>query len=447
MTLWRRFGLLLVWLLPALALGWTAYRAPAWQEPRALTVALEPGWSVILGRETLRAPQADGEHVLLRREADGGWRLANIAPAKQVLWRPARGHDDRPTREWPLAAGAAFAVGGQSFAVLAADAHRLTLQAGDRRWDYDGLRLWRDGQPLPECIASSQAWLRERLAAWGLGGLMRRPLRLGGGVYCADRLGLPGVPVDTAIIAPTRPGFALRPGSAGRLDGPPVTVAVWNAGGRIVVAALHSAGAGRPPDRRPHPLSGDPNRTSAGTGGPDPRATLAGRFGSAGRRAGDTDALATDGLAAPDRTERSVLAAAVGFAAAVLGFRLAGAAATLAGRAGPAAHRAGAGTGRGLPRLAPEHPGRAGVVAVSAGLAGIAGLAVDGALAVERRPAGDANPAAGRRSGNPVATGRRALANPAGCATAAAARRWRARSAGPPGPGGRSGAGGNPTPG
>ncbi len=225
MATWRKFWLLLVWLSPVLAVGWTVYRAPAWQEPRALTVALEPGRSVVLGREALRAPQADGEHVLLRREVDGGWRLANIAPGKQVLWRPAWGHDDQPTREWLLATGATFAVGDQPFTVLAAGVDRLTLQTGDQRWDYDGLRLRRDGQPLLECVSGSRTWLRERLATWGLGGLMRRPLRLGGGVYCADRLGLPGVPVDTAIITPTRSGFALRPGSAGRLDGPPVTVA------------------------------------------------------------------------------------------------------------------------------------------------------------------------------------------------------------------------------
>lgn len=221
----RKSWLLLIWLLPVLALGWTVHRAPAWREPRTLTVTLEPGRSAILGREALRAPQADGEHVLLRRETDGGWWLANIAPGKQVLWRPAWDHDDRPTREWPLTAGAAFAVGDQSFTTLAGDGRRLTLQTGEQRWDYDGLRLQRNGQPLPECVANGRTWLRERLVAWGLGGLLRRPLRLGGGVYCADRLGLPGVPVDTAAIVPTRSGFVLRPGTAGRLDGPPVTVA------------------------------------------------------------------------------------------------------------------------------------------------------------------------------------------------------------------------------
>ena len=54
MTFRRPFGLLLIWLLPVLAVGWTVYRAPAWQEPRALTVTLEPGRSLVLGREALR---------------------------------------------------------------------------------------------------------------------------------------------------------------------------------------------------------------------------------------------------------------------------------------------------------------------------------------------------------------------------------------------------------
>ncbi|MFZ1327067.1 MAG: FtsW/RodA/SpoVE family cell cycle protein [Candidatus Contendobacter sp.] len=230
MTLFARAWLLLIWVLSAMAMAWTVYRAPFWQEPHALTITLDPGQSLTLGRAALQAPQADREHVTLWREPDRGWRLVNSAPSKQVLWQPVRGHDARPTREWPLTVGAAFTVGAQPtaqlFTVLAADSSRLTLQIDGKRWEYDGLHLQQDGAILPECVANTRTWLRDRLTAWGLGGLMLRPLRLGGGVYCADRLGLADAPVDTAVIAPTRPGFALRPGAAGRLDGPPVTVAV-----------------------------------------------------------------------------------------------------------------------------------------------------------------------------------------------------------------------------
>ncbi|QQS54770.1 MAG: FtsW/RodA/SpoVE family cell cycle protein [Candidatus Competibacteraceae bacterium] len=219
-----RWWLPLLWLLPVLAMGWTVYRAPAWLEPRILTVTLEPGQTVMLGREALRAPQADSEHILLRREA-GGWRLANIAAGKQVLWQPARGGDERPIREWPLRVGATFVVGGQAFSVLGAESGRLVLQGGGRRWDYDGFRLRRDGQPLPECYPDWRSPWRERLAKLGWFGLIQRSLRLGGGVYCADRLGLVGVPLDTVVLAPAGLGFVLRPGEAGRPDGPAVTVA------------------------------------------------------------------------------------------------------------------------------------------------------------------------------------------------------------------------------
>lgn len=220
-----RWWLLPVWLLPVLGLLWTVHRAPGWLEPRILTVVLEPGQEVTLGREALWAPQADSEHVLLRHDLNGGWRLTNLSPGKQVLWRPALGHDERPTREWPLLPGAAFAVGAHTFEVLTSATGWLVLSDGVRRWEYNGFRLNRDGQPLPECHEGWRVRLHDGLTALGLGGLLGRPLRLGGGVYCADRLGVPGVPVDTAVIAPVGRGFMLRPGSAGRPDGPPVTVA------------------------------------------------------------------------------------------------------------------------------------------------------------------------------------------------------------------------------
>lgn len=220
-----RWWLTLLWLLPVLAAGWTVYRAPAWLEPRMLTVTLEPGQTVMLGREALRAPQADSEHILLWREVGGGWRLANIATDKQVLWQPARGGDKQPIREWSLRAGAVFVADGQTFTVLGVEGGRLALQEGRRRWEYDGFRLHLDGQPLPECYPDWRSRWRERVADLGWLGLVRRPLRLGGGVHCADRLGLVGVPLDTVVLAPVGSGFVLRPGEAGRPDGPAVTVA------------------------------------------------------------------------------------------------------------------------------------------------------------------------------------------------------------------------------
>ncbi|MGB4876398.1 MAG: hypothetical protein WBQ93_13215, partial [Candidatus Competibacter sp.] len=223
-----RWWLLALWSLPVLGVIWTAYQAPAWLEPRLLSVELAPGQSLVLGRDALWASQADREHIELRRDGGAGWRLTNLSAAKQVRWRSNFGHyDARSVRSWPLAAGASFAVGTETFAVLNAEPERLILQGGGLRWDYDGLNLRRDGRLLPPCHADWRARWRARLEklGWSLV-LTRRPLRLGGGVYCADRLGLAGVPLDTVVIEPTPTGFALDPGAAGRRDGTLVTVAV-----------------------------------------------------------------------------------------------------------------------------------------------------------------------------------------------------------------------------
>ena len=204
----RRYGLGWRWLigwLPALGMVWTVCHAPAWLEPHRLTVDLEPGQSVVLGREALWAAQADRDHLLLRRETDGGWRLTNLSSGKQVLWRPAGEPDYRSVREWPLSPGARFTLGSESFTVLAADAHRLVLQSDHHVWEYDGVRLQRDGQPAPECHPDWRNRWRNGLAALGW-----------------DRLGVAGVAVDTVVAAPTRAGFALQPGEAGSAQGSPV---------------------------------------------------------------------------------------------------------------------------------------------------------------------------------------------------------------------------------
>lgn len=221
--------LLLFWLLPVLAVSGIVYRAPAWLEPHTLTMTLKPGQTLALGREALWAPQADSEHLRLRRADDGGWWLTNTAAVKQVLRRSAWGHADQSIREWPLTSGATFTIGDQSFTVLAIEAGDLTLHSLGQRWQFDGIQLRREGQSLPECYETWRTRLRNRLAALGLGGWAQRPLRFGGGVYCADRLGLAEAPVDTALIALTRSGFVLRPGPAAKPEEPTVIVAAGTA--------------------------------------------------------------------------------------------------------------------------------------------------------------------------------------------------------------------------
>ena len=216
---WRWLG----W-LPVFGMIWTVSHAPDWVEPYRLRMTLAPGQSVTLGGEAWWAAQADRDHVLLHREITGVWRLTHRSPDKQLLWQPAGEPDYRPVRQWPLTAGARFSVGTEELTVPAADANWLVLHSDGRRWEYDGVRLHQAGQPLPECYPGWRSRLQNGLAGLGLNLGRQRPLRLGGGVYCADRLGIAGVAVDTATVLPTRTGFVLQAG-AGRLpaDSPVIT--------------------------------------------------------------------------------------------------------------------------------------------------------------------------------------------------------------------------------
>ena len=213
--------------LPVLGMIWTVAHAPDWLEPDRLRVTLEPGQSVVLGGEAWWAAQADRDHVLLHRENAGGWRLTHWSsdkPDKQLLWQPAGEADYRPVRQWPLTAGARFSVGAEELTVLATEASRLVLDSDGRRWEYDGIRLHQAGQPLPECYPGWRSRLRNGLAGLGLNLGWQRPLRLGGGVYCADRLGIAGVAVDTATVLPTGSGFVLEAGAGGLpADSPVIT--------------------------------------------------------------------------------------------------------------------------------------------------------------------------------------------------------------------------------
>jgi cell division protein FtsW len=219
--------LALAWLIPLLGALWTLQRAPDWLEPREVRIDLAPGQSAILGhdraqrRDDLWSPHAEAEHVRILRTASGDWRLENVAASKQVLWKPRGAQDYRRVREWRLMPGGPFAVGEHRFVATAVAADGLTLQSASQTWRYDGVYLYSNGQALPPCDPGGLEALLSRLPAH----LRRaRPLGLGGGVQCATRLGLAGVPADSVVIVSTAAGYVLRPGPAARPDGPPVFV-------------------------------------------------------------------------------------------------------------------------------------------------------------------------------------------------------------------------------
>jgi len=189
---WRsragRGGLLAIWLLPVLAALWTVERAPDWLEPRQLTVELEPGQSLTLGREAL-CDTGSGSVV----GASGRRRTHLAAPrgersmaVEQSLIRQAGVMATCFGGRWKADpgvvadAGGVFCSGCPPFTVLGAENGRLILRDGDRRWEYDGLRLRRDGQLLPECRQDWRSRLREWLSSAELPfGWVQRPVRVG----------------------------------------------------------------------------------------------------------------------------------------------------------------------------------------------------------------------------------------------------------------------------
>ena len=203
-----------LWLLPVLGVMCSIVAAPDWLEPRRLRITLAPGDELLLGREALAALHADSEHLQIRRTAQQDWELVNVAARKAVLWQSVKQRGTQSTRDWPLYAGASFSIGEQRLEVLQVKAQKLVLRSQGQQWHYDGFNLRRNGRYLPACNADWRSMLRHYLT-WipSVRSTWQRPLRLGGGVHCADRLGLPGNAVDSAMIVAQDAGFTLRPGA------------------------------------------------------------------------------------------------------------------------------------------------------------------------------------------------------------------------------------------
>ncbi len=221
--------------------AWSLWRAPAAWFPQRITVSLAAGDSVALGRHELAAPQAERNHLALRRDADGAWWLRNLSPARQLLVQDAAGV--RRMGSSALQPHQAFQVGAARFEVTAADADAIAFTREGRRWRYDGAVLYRDGRaqaPCPDAGAGARAlalWNRAMPAALTAG----RALTFGGNVYCDNRLGLADVTPGSAWLA--------------RVDGR-LQLAAGNPDGERAALLLLARGADADLRRQELPLAG-----------------------------------------------------------------------------------------------------------------------------------------------------------------------------------------------
>lgn len=163
-------------------------RTPAAWIPDSIAVTLQPGATILLGRQELAAPRAGPRQLQLRRDADGAWLLRNTEPAQPVVLR--HGETRLRSSDLPLASGQAIQAGNLQLRVDAAGNGRVTLRSGAQAWTYDGATLERDGEAQAAC---PDAPLSARLAAlwnrWApLAVTMARPLAIGGNLACGNRI-------------------------------------------------------------------------------------------------------------------------------------------------------------------------------------------------------------------------------------------------------------------
>ena len=178
-------ALALLCALQALAL----LRAPRAWLPDAVEITLPRGGQMVLGRAELAAPQAAAQHLRLRRGADGAWFAASATGLQGLRFE--RGEERLRSGAYPVAAGQQWRLGASSYRIEAAGVDTVRFSDGAHMWIYDGARLRRDGEALAACPGAGPGArllaLYNRFAPRVLG--VRRPLRFGGNLSCANQVG------------------------------------------------------------------------------------------------------------------------------------------------------------------------------------------------------------------------------------------------------------------
>jgi len=243
---------------------WSLLHAPAAWAPATISVSLPPGGAVTLGQRELAAPQADRDHLALRRDRDGAWWIRNLSPTKQLVLQ--RADSEARIGNAQLAAGQAFQVGPARFDVTAGSAAAVAFSRDGHQWRYDGAVLYRDGRALDAC--ADTRW-PARLVAWWDRYAPRaltvpHAMSFGGNLYCDNRLGLAGITPGAAWIATVDGRLELASGSP---DGERAVLLLSGDGGDIDLR------------RQEQPLAGVAaivvGHTRFQLGSPDGRLTLA----------------------------------------------------------------------------------------------------------------------------------------------------------------------------
>jgi cell division protein FtsW len=222
--------------LQAFAL-WRA--APTWS-PTAIEVSLASGQAITLGQNELAAPQADRNHIGVRRDALGAWWIRNVSAGKQVLLQtPA---SEQRLRSHALLADTQFRIGSALFTVTQSSTTNVSFtDEHQQRWRYDGALLYRDDAALAPCPDASLH--RRALLLWNRwmpsALQIAQPLLFGGNLYCDNRLGLPAVSTGAASLTLENGTVLLTPGNP---DGEQAGVSVLLPPAATIPAAIDGGG-------------------------------------------------------------------------------------------------------------------------------------------------------------------------------------------------------------
>ena len=190
------------------------WRTPAVWSPATIAVMLKPGEAIVLGQQELAAPQAERNHVALRRDMAGRWWIRNVSAGHQLLLQ--RGSAESHMGSAALAGGQQLRIGAALFTVAAADAESVAFTHNDQQWRYDGATLRLNGEaqaPCPDTHLGARAiGLWNRVAPHAA--TIARPLAFGGNLNCGNRLGIANVAAGSAVLARSDDGLMLS-GAAG----------------------------------------------------------------------------------------------------------------------------------------------------------------------------------------------------------------------------------------
>lgn len=209
--------------------AWALWRAPAAWFPESITIRLAPGQSVTLGAADLAAPRAEAAHLLLGRDAGGGWQLRNLGTTRPAAVQ--RGGTEERLAGASLDGALSFQAGGAVFVLDQATPAAIAFRHGGHAWRYDGATLYRDGHAQPPCAdgaASARGAALWNRVAPNLASIAT-PLALGGHVHCGNRLGLPALPPGGAMVARSKGQLRL---AGAPVDAAGATLLVDTASGR-----------------------------------------------------------------------------------------------------------------------------------------------------------------------------------------------------------------------